>query len=158
MPNFSVTNLESAIHDVIQSFGSFSFTNQTILPSFFGPKGITTSSYVSTNVGANQILVQVVFVATNFFDTNLTTDITFYPNSFGGSATAQVGFNSVDRDLALDVNITNSLYVIDGMALRTNIALIPNIVTSANGHRPDTYEVSKAPFRQSFFGNTDSVR
>src|SRR5204863_1235002 len=92
VPNFSVTNLESAIHEVIQSFGSFSFTNPTILPSFFGPKGVTTSSYVSTNVGANQILVQVVFVATNFFDTNLTTDITFYPNGFGGSATAHDGF------------------------------------------------------------------
>jgi hypothetical protein len=154
-PNFSVADLRSAVHEVIQpSFGGL-FTNQMVLPSFsfFGPKGVTASAHRSTN--GNQIFVQVVFVATNFFDTNLTTDVKFFPDFSDGGATVQVGFHSADRDVALDTTVTNSLYVIDGLAFRTNVTLVRNRSLGANTRRPDTYDVTKAPF--GFFGQSGNT-
>ena len=143
-PNFSVTNLQSPRHDVIDTFG---FTNTfNFLPSFFGFRGVMTSTYVTTNQAANQILVQTVFVTTNFFDTNVTTEITFFPDIFGGGATVQVGFKAVERDIALDVSTTNSVYLLDALALQTNATIVRNSGFGLTTRRPNSYELTKAPF------------
>ena len=143
-PDFAIGNIRSAVHGVAQrsQFGGALFTNNIILPPF--PKGVISSTYV-TNFGTD-MFVQMVFVATNFFDANLTPEISFVPDFFGGPAIAQVGFHSVDRDIVLDRDITNSVYVIDGLAARTNVTLARNIQLNANTRRPDTLVVSKGPY------------
>ena len=153
VPNLTVDNLRSAFHGVAQrsQFGGGLFTNNfNLVPSF--PKGVIGSTHVATN--GNDIFVQMVFVATNFFDVNLTPEITFAPSFFSGPAIAQVGFHSIERDIALDRDTTNSLYVIDGLAGRTNVTLARNIQLNANTRRPDSLLVSKGPWALGVPGNS----
>ena len=154
VPNFSLDNIRSAFHSIAQrsTFGGTLFTNNSnVIPS--PSKGVISATYVNT-VGT-EMFVQTVFVATNFFDTNLTTEITFVTNSFfgfggfGGPAIAQVGFKSVDHDIALDLDVTNALYVIDGLAGSTNVTLARNFQVPGN-RKPDTYAVSKGPLDDFF--------
>ncbi|HKQ38399.1 MAG TPA: hypothetical protein VJ063_10000, partial [Verrucomicrobiae bacterium] len=121
------------------------------------PRGAITATYVTS--AGNEMFVQTVFVATNLFDTNVAADITFITNGFfggfGGPAIAQVGFKSVERDIALDQDVTNALYVIDGLAARTNVVLARNFTVPGN-RKPDTYAVSRSPLDDFFVsrGNT----
>jgi hypothetical protein len=149
-PNFSVTNLGSALHSIAFQGGSSFVTNLNVIPFSFSPffNGVNTSAYLTTN--GNQIFVQAVFVVTNLFDINLTNDIKFFPTGFGGPAIVQVGFHTSDRDVALDTNVMQSLYVIDGLGTATNVTLARNQQLNVNTRKPDTYTVSKAPYR--FFG------
>ena len=143
-PSFSTTNIRSAVHTVVDRTFGFPFTNTfNIIPDTFLSKGGISSTHI-TSVGTN-LWVQTVFVVTNFFDTNLTTDIKFVPQFGSGPTIVQVGFQTSDRDITLDQDVTNSLYVIDGLATRTNATLARNNLVGGF-FRPDTFSVSKGPY------------
>lgn len=153
-PNFSLDGIRSAIHSVAERplFGGGLFTNNfNSIP--FSPRGVITATHITTN-GAD-IYVQTVFVVTNFFETNLTPEISFVTDFFGtGPAVAQVGFSSVDHDIVLDQDIINSLYVIDGLATQSGVTLARNIALNANTRKPTTYAVSKGPYSFGIPGNS----
>ena len=143
-PNFSPTNVSSAVHTVVERFGSFLFTNTFNTVPQFGSAGAVSRTYVATN--GSDVYVQAVFVTTNLFNTNTMPEITFVPDFVNpGPAIVQVGFHTVERDIALDQDIVSSLYVIDGLGTTTNATLSRNSQV-ANSRRPNTYSVSKGPY------------
>lgn len=147
-PNFVPPFVSSAQHEVISSLGTGTgllFTNSVSLP-FFG-FGAYTAFAFTNRIGTN-VTIQVVFLPTNSFDTNLVTDVSFAPGGAGG-ATAVVGFHTRDYDVVLDRYFTNSLFLLDALAFRTNVSLARNQL--APTRRPSTYELTRGqPF---FFGS-----
>jgi hypothetical protein len=149
-PNFTLPFIQSAPHEVIQpsTLTGFYFTNTVQLP-YFSFRGYTAAAYTS-QIGTN-ITIQVVFVPTNSFDTNLITDVRFASGFFGGSgpATAIVGFHTRERDIVLDKDTTNSVYLADALATQTNASYAQNL--GVNTRRPNTFAVSKTPPFSLFF-------
>ena len=140
--------VRSPSHQVIQRLSGFSFTNTVTVPQFstFG-EGYD-ARVLTTQTGATNFTVQVVFFPTNSFETNLATTVEFLPG-FGlrNGARVLVGFHTEDFDIVNQVPFTNSVYLIDALAFRTNTALARNL--SINTRRPINYEVLR---NRPFFG------
>jgi hypothetical protein len=149
-PSFTLPFIESAVHEVVEPFsflgggGGGFFTNIVSIP-FFRFGGYTAVAYTN-QVGADKI-VQVVFLPTNSFDTNMNVDVRFSPE-FDGGATVVVGFHTRDYDVALDRQFTNSVYLLDALAFQTNVSLARNLQQGVSTRRPNTYEVTRdTPFQ-----------
>jgi hypothetical protein len=167
VPNFNLPNPQSPLHQVERLFFGFSITNLISIPRLnflIGTNSIFStnlfqpsySAFVYTNtLSPTSSIVQVVFVPTNSFDTNFSTQVRFSTNFFGssiGPATAVVQFSSTDFDIVTETFNTSFVYLIDRSALGTNIALANNFFS--NTRRPDTYEVARdTPFEWLFNTN-----
>jgi len=151
-PNFNLPLPTSPFHDVISRFSGFLLTNTTYLPGGFFSSGTNffsstffRSGYaaaVNTNsLSATSSIVQIVFYPTNIADSNFVTDVRF-SSVFGSAASvAVVGFHSIETDITDGSTTTNSVYLSDGIAVRTNAFLSRNL--SQNTRRPSTYEVTR---------------
>ncbi len=165
-PNFVLPYINSPYHQVIEvSPGGLLYTNIIYLPGYYYYFGTnyfysynqTYTAHAYTNrLNPTNLIVQVVFVPTNSFETNITTDVRFYPGyGNAGGALAVVAFSTVDQDIVMDQSVTNSVYVLDALAFETNVFLARNY--AGNTRRPATYEITKGnPFYYSYGvpGNT----
>lgn len=143
-PSFVPPIYNSAMHDVIQQFGTFRFTNTWWLTLFEGGTRVAAHRTQNPANGGDSV-VQVVFVRTNSFDTNLTVDVRFVNDADGGS-TAVVAFHAIERDVVYDRDTLNSVFLLDALAFQTNASLSRNFAGVTR--RPNTYEVTKglSPF------------
>ncbi len=144
-PNLALPFPESALHEVVQPFtlGVGGFTTNLVSIPFFNFNNYMAVAYTN-QIGTGRV-VQVVFVPTNSFDTNLTVDVRFAPQ-FGGGATVIVGFHTRDFDVVLDRESTNSVYLLDALGAQTNVSLARNLQFQTR--RPNTYEVTRdVPFQ-----------
>jgi hypothetical protein len=141
--NFDVTapNFSSAPHQVVTP-GPFPFTNVTTLPAFFSGTSSGFGAYAFTrSLSATSSVVQVVFVRTNSFDTNLSVRVSFAPDGDDGSD-ALVEFSYPEFDIVDRTWNTNYLYFTDSSAFTTNIYLSKNL--NANTRRPNTYNLERS--------------
>lgn len=83
-------------------------------------------------------VVQVVYVATNSLDTNLTTTVRFAPRAAG--TVPIIEFASRSFSYSASQFVTNALYLSDATLFATN-TLVQNVVEQ--GFRPLTYELSR---------------
>jgi len=103
-----------------------------------------------TQAGTN-ISIQVVFLKTNFTDTNISAKVrygfTSNPPGQGRNPlgrAAMVEFSTPEFDPVSGETITNSIYFLDGSGQQTNIVLLTNAL-SINGYsRPSGYEIATA--------------
>ncbi|MDB6029670.1 MAG: hypothetical protein JWM16_8 [Verrucomicrobiales bacterium] len=132
--NFDLPFPFSPAHQVIDgSFPGSTFTNNVIVggSDYYG-------AWVHRSViDQNKYAIQVVFAPTNFFNTNITTDVRFDFNGNDGY-TAVVGFNSPDFDIVLQKYVTNHIYLLDSMAFK-NVALSRNSSSTPITRRPNNY-------------------
>jgi hypothetical protein len=163
-PNFTLPFPTAPVHEVLQLFLRRSFTNSVFLPKFrsFGHDAFAyTNSYFGTAT-----IVQVAFVPTNSYfgtDSNYQAEVRFSDGSiFGGTgsgaADVLVRMSSVDFDLVTGTFTTNSVYLADHMATRTNASLYRPFQFATGTpvgatRRPSVYEVFRTePFEfNSFF-------
>ena len=156
--NFNLPNPSSPIHEVLfPGFGT-AFSTTTVPGGFFlGTNTFLpivanyTAAAYTNSLNATSRIVQVVFYPTNNADTNFTTTVNFLPA--GGPATVVVAFNSIDFDISTQSNVTESVFLIDGMAVETNLFLSRNL----NGatRRPSTYVLTRTPPFSFFFSSTN---
>jgi hypothetical protein len=151
-PNFNLPIPTSPFHDVISRFSGFLLTNTTYLPGGFFSSGTNSfgatffrSGYaaaVNTNtLSPTSSVVQIVFYPTNVADSNFVTDVRFSAVFGSRASVAVVGFHSIETDITDDSTTTNSVYLSDGIAVRTNAFLARN--QAQNTRRPSTYEVTR---------------
>lgn len=147
VPSFSPP-YSSAVHQAIQPTPSGFFTNQglVIQDSFQGNSFMTAA--FRTNIGGETI-VQVAFVKTNWFEPAITADVRFVNDFSDVGRTVVVGYHARERDVALDREITNSVYLFDALAFETNAVAVRNLAGTGT-RRPSTYEVSKGAFFSPF--------
>ncbi len=152
-PNFNAATPSSTIHEIIQpsSFSSFLFTNTTTVPggvffsgnSFFintNLVGYTAIANLITNSATNRI-VQMIFYPTNINDPDFSTEARFFSGFGSRGAAATVGFHAREFDIATRTTVTNSVYLVDGLATTTNFFFARNVATSTR--RPNTYAVTR---------------
>ena len=153
-PNFNMPFPSSALHQNQLFSGNRLATNRVSLPkfSFFGTNFFSISNFAAfawtNNVDGTAAMVQVVFVRTNSDDGQLSTEVRFSPNGFDtqgpfevtGPAQAMVELKRWDFDPSLDLYVTNTFYVVDSMAVKTNLNLYRNTGIGARGNRPNVYE------------------
>lgn len=165
-PNFNLPTPTSPIHDVISRFSGFLLTNSTYLPGGFFSSGtnsfgstLFTSGYaaaVNTNtLSSTSSVVQIVFYPTNNFDSNFVTDVRFSAVFGSRASVAVVGFHSIETDITDDSVMTNSVYLSDGIAVRTNAFLARN--QGQNTRRPSTYEITRLAPSAYVNGTTGNV-
>jgi len=151
-PNFTLPLPTAPVHEVLELFLRRNSTNLVELPKFrsFGYDAFAyTNSYFGTAT-----IVQVAFVPTNSYfgtDSNYQAEVRFSNGGFlggfgSGPADVVVRMSSVDFDLVTGTFTTNSVYLTDHMATRTNASLYrPNqsVVGTPAGptRRPSVYEV-----------------
>ncbi|MEO5803085.1 MAG: hypothetical protein ABIR24_06110, partial [Verrucomicrobiota bacterium] len=117
-----------------------------------------------SETGGGDKLVQVVFVNTNFVDTNISAEVTFgnffftsNPNiedPFAPAVIVQV--NSSSYDPITGGISTNTVTFIDSSAQQTNLVMFTNFSARPNV-RPSSYEITTGSFFGAFGdeGNTD---
>lgn len=117
-------------------------TNFISIPLTLGLYG----AWAFTNqISATNFLVQVVFVKTNSFDTNLSSDVRFAetPTSIvPGARTAIVQIGLSDVDAVTGDLVTNRVYLLDTLATTTNAILYTNLFNT-NVFRTSTLEVAR---------------
>lgn len=155
VPNFYLPTPISPIHEVLDVYG---YTNTVRVPyyNFFIPgysnyfvRGYAAAVYTN-EINATSRVVQVVFYPTNT-DANITTDVRFSTINGGDGATAVVGFHVTDNDPVLDLTYTNSLYLLDGIAFRTNLVLARN--TQEGTRKPNTLMLTRNTPYQYYYGD-----
>jgi hypothetical protein len=139
---------QSAVHQVVTP-GPFAFTNTISLPFFSGAinPGAGFGAYAFTQAtSSTSSVVQVVFVRTNVFDTNLSVRVNFAADGDDG-ADALVEFSYPEFDIVDRAFTTNYFYFIDSTAFSTNVFLSKN-AAGGPGKRPNTYNMvrSTAPY------------
>lgn len=152
-PTLTLPAPSSTLHEVFRpsSSGSGIFTSSYRVPGSFlsgtnqsggsGSIGYTAAVHTAT-LTATSRLVQVVFYPTNGADTNFSTDVRFYDVSGGnGPSIAVVGFHSTDFDIATQSQTTDSVYLVDGLAVITNNFFARN--NAGLTRRPITYAVTR---------------
>lgn len=101
------------------------------------------TGFVYTNsLGSSNVIIQVVLLATNLNNRSVSSTVRWAPGGMG----ARIPIVKIDApayDTALNVNVTNSLYVWDDIMTRSNsfISLNDDYFTG----RPVNYRVSKSP-------------
>ena len=90
-------------------------------------------------VNATSRVVQVVFLATNSLDTNLTASVQFAPRAAG--AVPIIEFASRSFSYSAAQFVTNSLYFSDSTLFLSNNVLVQNFVDQS--FRPQTYEIAR---------------
>ena len=93
-----------------------------------------------TQVNATSQVVQVVFLATNRLDTNLTASVQFEPR--GAGAVPIVAFASRSFSFSAAQFVTNTVYFTDSTLFLTNNTVVENFADLS--FRPQTYEISRA--------------
>jgi hypothetical protein len=155
-PSFYPPFPSSPQHEVLDSYG---FTNVVTVPYMNIYYPFLTNYYYygyaaaafTNQIDPSNLVVQVVFYPTNSYEQNLWTDVRFYPQTrTGGGALAVVGFHVVDVDTVLEVTYTNSIYLLDALAFRTNLVLARNYQTPTR--KPHTYFISKRTPYQYYYG------
>jgi len=160
-PNFNLPFPSSTPHETVvpSSFTGFFFTNTTIVPGsfssgtnfFFNTNFASYDAVAYTNtLSSTSRVVQVVFYPTNTGDPNLTTDVRFFPQ-FEEPALAVVAFHSLEFDLAIQSEVTNSVFLSDGLAATTNYFLARN--ASVGTRRPNTFEVTRSIPYEYYMGS-----
>lgn len=133
----TVPDTASPLHQVVSPAA---ITNLISIPLSFPS---FCNAWVLTNqISDTNFLVQVVFVKTNSFDTNLTTDVRFADNPFQqvpGGKTAIVEFGLSDIDAITGNFVTNTVYLLDTHATLTNAYYRTNIFDT-NFVRPSNFE------------------
>jgi hypothetical protein len=139
--NFNWPFTISPRHEVIFSFGNFLFTNFTTVGGF------NYGAFVYTNrTSPSNYTVQVAFVPTNSFDTDLTTDVRFYTPGENGGADITVEFKLRAFDIATDKFETNALYLVDHAGFATNFFLARQFAGGVpTARRPGNYELFRFP-------------
>lgn len=141
-PNFSPPYF-SAPHQAIEQTPFGVFTNQgLVIGDFLQQNNFKTAAF-RQNLGGETV-VQVAFVRTNAFEPAINVDVRFVNDFQDIGRTIVVGFHSRDRDPALDRDLTNSVYLVDGLAFDTNAVLARPF--SGNTRKPSTFEVTKGYF------------
>lgn len=152
-PVFDLPNLISPLHQVIEAFSGFRFTNLVTLPYFNSSYSFGAFVYTNTLSPTSRV-VQVVFIPTNYFDTNFSSAVRFYPDFSDGGATVVVEFRAVDFDIVNLTYNTNTIYFIDNTAFDTNIVLLNNYYGTTR--RPDTMEIARNPPFEFLLGVTNN--
>ena len=161
-PNFTLPFPTAPNHEVLELFLRRTFTNTVFLPKFRS-LGFDAFAYTNSYFGTATI-VQVAFVPTNSYfgtDSNYQAEVRFANGGFFGSqgfgpADVMVRMSSVDFDIVTGGYTTNSVYLVDHMATRTNATLyrLPQFVgtPTAPTRRPSVYELFRTePFQFSPF-------
>jgi hypothetical protein len=144
--NFNWPFVISPPHQVVFNFGGFLFTNLTTVGGFgYG-------AFVYTNrTSASNYTIQIAFLPTNNFDTNLSTDVRFFTPGENGGADIAVEFKLRDFDIASQTFQTNAIYLVDHSGFATNIILARPFFGGTPNRRPNTYELFRfTPFEFSF--------
>ncbi|MFN0069622.1 MAG: hypothetical protein ACKVYV_18550 [Limisphaerales bacterium] len=136
--NLTLPAPRSPGHQVILG-GFTNLLSIPLTPGFYG-------AWVYTNqLSDTNFVVQVVFVKTNSFDTNLTSDVRFADNPDGlvpGTKTAIVEVGLSDVDAVTGDVVTNRIYILDTLATVTNSVLYTNFFNT-NIFRTSTLEVTR---------------
>lgn len=143
------------------AFGGINLNAQVSLPLTF-PADFEAHAYVEdirqTSQGTDKI-IQVVFVKTNFVDTNITSQVRFgfTGSTFGGfGRTAIVEFSTPELDPVSGEIVTNAIYLLDNAAEFGAIFAFTNIFSSAI--RPSTYQITTVtPFEWAFADPSNTV-
>ena len=105
-------------------------------------------AFAEVNQFGTNIEIQVVFLKTNFTDTNITAEVRFgssgiplFTNRNRFGLAAMVAFSTPEFDPVSGQTITNSVYFIDGSAEATNIVLSTNALSINSYSRPSRYEI-----------------
>ncbi len=132
-------------------------TLPTTFPADFG-------AFANVNQFGTNIEIQVVFLKTNFTDTNITAQVRFGSSSipifqtrnrFGEAALVE--FSTPEYDPVSARTVTNSVYFIDGSAEQTSIVLLTNAQSINSQARPSGYEIATAtPFEWLFAQPTNT--
>lgn len=172
-PTLSLPFPLSTLHEVFSPVGSGAavFTSRVQVPSgnllvgtnFLGGTGSSgyTAAVHTATLTATSRIVQVVYYPTNGTDTNFSTDVRFF-NGTGGFGQANtpsiavVGFHSLDFDIATQSPAIDSVYLLDGLAVNTNMFFARN--DGALTRRPSTFAVTRFEpneYSQGVPGNTN---
>ena len=157
VPPFDVS---SPLHRVFFPGGG---TNGTLVSV---PQSFSAEFEAFANVdetGDGDKLVQVVFVNTNFVDTNISATVTFAPFFFTSNPNIEdplapsiiVEINSSSYDPITGGISTNTITFIDSSAQQTNLVMFTNFTARSNV-RPSSYEITTGNFFGGFGdeGNT----
>jgi hypothetical protein len=141
--------VNSPFHEVVvpSFFGSF----LTRVPSSF--LSVPFQPFVWTNrfgAGGSNVTFQIVFLATNSLDTNLTTNVRFVRT--GNESVPVVQFSFTDTETVSGVPFTSELYFSDRSAVSTNVILAGNLADAT--FRPINYDISRADTVGFSFGAT----
>ena len=101
--------------------------------------------YVLTTDGPNETIIQMVFVQTNFANTNLVVDVRFTPNDQGNvvnnaAQTAVIRWANTGFDKILGREVTQYVYLEDSLATLTNVVLYTNSFQT-NILKPSNYRI-----------------
>ena len=156
-PNFTLPFPSAPTHQVLELFARRVFTNTVPLPKFRF-SGYDAFAYTNSYFGTATI-VQVAFVPTNSYfglDSNYQAEVRFFNGTLGangfGPADIAVRFSSVDFDIANNTVSTNSVYLVDHMANRTNSVLFRPFL-GGQTRRPNNYELLRSEPFEFRFGN-----
>ncbi|MBI1176027.1 hypothetical protein GC207_01155 [bacterium] len=131
----------SPTHEVQTVLGSSNIFSLVQVP--FNPSTNRYTGFVYTNrLGASNVIIQVVLLATNLNSGSVQSTVKWAPGA-GGARIPIVKIDAPSYDTALNVNVTNSLYLSDDIMTRSNsfISLNGNVLSG----RPVNYRVSKSP-------------
>jgi hypothetical protein len=155
LAQLNTPNPRSQRHEVVNSSGR---TNSVTVPSVTqGPFAAFafTNMLTSTNP-----IIQVVFVPTNYVDTNFSVNVRFSPsqadNAIPNTQVAMVQLSLWDIDAVTGLPFTNWLYFADRMATTTNYIVVTNLVNQ-NVAKPLPYEVTQAPPVEWTGGKTNNT-
>ncbi|MGI8964700.1 MAG: hypothetical protein ACR2H1_01280, partial [Limisphaerales bacterium] len=155
-PNF--LTFGSGSHEVVENRNGFIFTNTTRVPSFATVNFDTNTGTLNfsnyrafanvTQAGVSNKVIQVVFVSTNAFDTNINVDVLFSPNSGSPAKGLQaiVQFTVADIDVVSGFPLTNFVYFGDNSAAaayNTN-GLFYQDNRNTLTFRPNSYDITTA--------------
>lgn len=117
------------------------------------------AAFANVEQFGTNIEIQVVFVKTNFMDTNIIATVRFTPigqvantppiNQFGQSAIVE--FSTPELDPISGRVVTNAIYFIDSSAEQQSIVLLTNALSINSSSRPSGYEITTStPFEWLF--------
>ena len=139
---FDLASPPVQVSEVFETFSGLVFQSIAQVPAFsFGSHQAV--AYTSS-LNATSRIVQVVFFPSETFDPDFTTDVRFVPRGRGPAA-IMVAFRSKDFDIVSETETSESIYLVDGLAVTTNRLFGRNLRGSTR--RPSTYQVSRnVPF------------
>lgn len=133
------------------------FTNEFFRTRNFGTNGVITSNIVS-----------VVFLKTNFTDTNITAAVRFSPGNSGFipnfqaigdrfGVEALVEFATQDFDPITTQYYTNSIYFIDSLGAQTSEQLLTDSSTVQALQEPSNYEITRGTPSEWLFASPENA-
>lgn len=159
LSTFDLPSPASPTHQVLFNAGGSYATNNVMVP-VLSTSGF--AAFANTNqIDPSNTLVQVIFVSTNSFDTNLVVRAGFLAPPQGYQADAPGNFAVVewsypDFDIVRGNPFTNFFYLVDTAATQTNFAYFTN---QANGTylSPDNFTLCQATNQTFYLGLNNPV-